>query len=179
MIKSFLSLLLLFAILFNFTGTFIVFKVQQAQIRKSIKQQIKSGISEDELHFFRLTQAEYEQLDWERPDIEFHKDNEMFDIVRSEKVGDSIHLYCVNDKEEKVLFAQLDVMIQKKMEQDSRRPTPPISKVAKVLKLVYVTAEFSFQITSISCHEKTDFSPVNSFYRSHKLEVLTPPPNAV
>jgi hypothetical protein len=161
------------------TGVFIVFKIEQAYVRKSIKHQIKAGIPEGELHVFKLSNSEYEQLDWVRPDIEFRKDKEMFDIVRSEKLGDSIQLYCVNDKEETVLFAQLDEMIQKKMGQESNSPNSPISKVVKILKLVYVNDTCIHIMNVHALRLVNNFAEFNYFYSSPYLEVLTPPPDTV
>ena len=177
MVKSLLSFLLLFTIFSNFTGTYIVFKVQQAQVRRSIKRQIKSGIPEDELHYFELSQIEYDQLDWERPDIEFRHENEMFDIVRKEIVGDSIHLHCVNDKEETILFAQLDKLVLLEIEHESNQPNSPITKVVKALKLLYFNDYFDFKI-----NPKTHLDPALALLMATKYlpvfkEVLTPPPN--
>ena len=177
MIKSLLSFFLILTLFSNFTGAYIVLKVQQNQIRRSIKRQIKSGIPTGELHFFELSQEEYDQLDWERPDIEFHMNSEMFDIVRKEKVGDSIHLYCVNDTEEAILFSQLDKLVQLEIEHESRQANNPITKVAKALKLLYVSENFTFKINPNTLKTiKSNFN-TNSKLTFVFLEVSTPPPN--
>ena len=161
------------------TSVFFVFKIQQYRVRREIKHQIKAGIPRDELHEFILTIDEYEQLDWERPGKEFRKGNEMFDIVRFETIGDSIQLLCVNDKEEAVLFAHLDELIQKKMEKDSNAPNSPISKLVKILKLVYVTSDFKDSLACLAHKELHHFADLKYLYSSPYLEVLTPPPSTV
>jgi hypothetical protein len=178
-LKRLFAISILLAIVLNLTSVFIVFKIQQCRIRREIKHQIKAGIPEGELHEFNLSKKDYEQLDWVRPDIEFRKGNEMFDIVRTETTSDSIQLHCVNDKEEAVLFTQLDELIQKKMEKESSAPNSPISKVVKILKLVYVTSDFKDSLAFLAAKELHHFADLKYLYSSPYLEVLTPPPDTV
>lgn len=170
---------MLIVVIYNMTGIFIVFKIEQYHIRKDIKHQIKAGIPKDELHFFSFSQNEYEQLEWIRPDIEFRLGNNMFDIVRVENFQDSIQLYCVNDKEEAILFAQLDEMIRKKMEQESNTSDSPLSKVVKIFKSVYTSDLFCYQFTTQSSQISSDYHDLNSFYSSPFIENSTPPPDTV
>lgn len=161
------------------TGFIIVFKIEQAQIRKNIKQQLKAGIPDDKLHFFGLSRTEYAELDWVRQDKEFRMGKEMFDVVRSETFDDSIHLHCVNDTEETQLFAHLEEIIQKKREQQSNVPKSPISKVVKALKLVYVPNTFANAIDIYDLKLSSLFAEMNASYASPYLKVLTPPPDTV
>lgn len=177
--KRLFSISILLVLTLNITGVFFVFKIQQYKVRKEIKHLIKAGIPENELHEFHLSNKDYEQLNWVRPDIEFQKGNEMFDIVRAETKGDSILLHCVNDKEEAVLFAQLDELIQKKMEKESKAPNSPINKVFKILKLVYVTSNFKDSLAFLVVKELHHFSDLKYLYSSPYLEVLSPPPDTV
>ncbi|MDN4163991.1 hypothetical protein QWY31_00680 [Cytophagales bacterium LB-30] len=163
----------------NMIGPFVVFKIEQTFIRKSIKLQIKAGIPEDDLHEFTLSATAYKALDWVRPDKEFRLDDEMFDIVRAETLGNTIHLYCVNDTEEALLFAQLDEITQKKMEQESNAPNSPVAKVVKLLKLVYVSFDNKEVLTGLSENPKQRFSGVKPLYSSPFLRVPSPPPNTV
>ncbi len=177
--KRLFSISILLTLVFNLTGIFIVFEIQKYRIRKEIKHQIKAGIPGEELHQFRMSKKEYEQLVWERPAKEFRKGKEMFDVVRSETSGDSIQLHCVNDKEEAVLFVQLDELIRKKMEEDSNAPNSPISNLAKILQSVYVIPDFKKSLACIDVKEPYHFTDLKYLYSSPYLEVLTPPPDTV
>lgn len=179
MLKKSLSIFLLFTIIFNLTGVFIVFKIEQAHIRKTIKHQIKEGVPEDELHIFNLSQEAYDQLDWVRPDIEFREGKEMYDIVRFENLGDSIQLHCVSDEDETILFAQLDEMTKKKLEQESQSPNNPISRIVKVLKVIYAFNKYSYTINSQELNITDNFATLNYSYSSPYLEVPTLPPNTI
>lgn len=165
--------------MFSISGVLCVFKVQQYRIRREIKHQIKAGIPEEELHEFTLSKREYEQLDWQRTDIEFRKGARMFDIVHAEQVGDSIRLRCVNDEEEQKLFAQLDLLIKRKMEQESQAPDSPLSKVIKVLKLVYLNNEADNTFPTESMYHAPYSRNKENLYISPFPEHLTPPPDTV
>ncbi len=179
MLKRILSLLLLFAIICNMTGYYIVFKAEQSRIRRSIKTQIKKGVPENELHYFSLSQDEYDNLHWERTDKEFRSVNTMYDIVRIEKTSDSIHLYCINDSEETVLFAKLDDLIKKKMERESGKANSPVSKVIKAMKTVFIPDAFIDYAISMESIHSFDSNTSRSFYSAPFIEILTPPPGTV
>lgn len=179
MFKKTIAPLFLCIFLLNMTGTYIVFKIEQTFIRKSIKHQIKAGIPEDELHEFVLSEKAYEELDWVRPHKEFRFGDEMFDIVRAETFGNTIYLHCVNDKEEALLFAQLEEITQKKMEQESRTPNSPITKVVKILKLVYIPFDSNETLPVISNNQIQTFLGIEPMYSSPSLQVPSPPPNTI
>jgi len=160
-------------------GFNIVFKIRQSKIRREIKHQIKEGIPGDKLREFTLSNAEYNQLNWVKQGKEFRKSEEMFDIVRSERFGDSIQIKCVNDIEEAMLFAQLEEMIQKKMDQESSDPSSPLSKMVKTLKLVYITPDSKVNLAYLSENQSRYFSYNQHLYSSPYLELLTPPPDTI
>ncbi|RFC55650.1 hypothetical protein [Brumimicrobium aurantiacum] len=161
------------------TGIYIAFKIEQAHIRSAIKHEIKEGIPENELHEFNLTPTEYEQLDWIRPDIEFRKHKQMFDIVRRENKGDDIVLHCVNDKEETLLFANLEELIQNKMNKESKTPKSPLNKMIKVIKVVYVNDFTNYVFQHLSLNAENGFFETKKLYQSPNLGVPTPPPDFV
>lgn len=170
---------MLFVLLFNTAGVFIVFKIEQAHIRKAIKHRIKAGISEDDLHHFGLSLDDYDQLDWVRPRIEFRSGNCFYDIVHSACRSDSIHLYCVNDKEESILFAELDMLMQKQMEQESNNADGPLNKVVKIFKSVYVSDGLCLLLNPDNSFDLIKFHELCTFFSSPYLEHLTPPPDTV
>ena len=111
--KKWVSILLLVTFAFDFAGVIILFHVQQFRIRREIKSQIKRGLSEDQLQIISLTPQLSADMIWIK-DHEFALHGEMFDIVHSDTCADgSIEFYCINDKQEKILFAQLDDLVRK------------------------------------------------------------------
>ncbi|MHB1278563.1 MAG: hypothetical protein ACYC1Q_09195 [Bacteroidia bacterium] len=177
--RKHLSFLLLLVILFNMTGIFIVFKVHQTQVRREIKHKIKAGIPESDLHSFSFSTEDYAQLDWERKDIEFQWNGEMYDIVKSGIITDSIHLLCVNDKQEKTLFAKLDELIQRKMEQESNQSNNPLRKLVNILKLVYTSDPIHTPSDPDPLRMAIRYADINPLYSSPQVETSTPPPDTL
>lgn len=161
------------------TGVYIIFKMEQSKIRTSIKHQIKSGIPENELHVFSLSVEEYQQLNWVRKDKEFSLQTNMYDIVRKQNTKDSIFLFCVNDKEEAVLFARLDEMVKKSIEHNSNSSDNPLNNVVKLFKLLYVIEDTRYFFNEIGNIVTTNFGRLKFHYVSPYLEQLTPPPDKV
>lgn len=161
------------------TGVYIIFKMEQSKIRTSIKHQIKSGVPESELHVFSLSLEEYEQLNWVRKDKEFSSQKNMYDIVKKQNTRDSIFLFCVNDKEEAILFTRLDEMVKRSIERNSNSSDNPLNNVVKLFKLLYVIEGNHYFFNEIGNIIALNFSRLKFHYVSPCLEQLTPPPDKV
>lgn len=174
MLRS-ISIFLLFVLSFNFAGVLLVFKFREWQIRHEIKQQIKHSLSEDELQVIRIKPEASSALSWKN-DHEFIYKGDLCDVVRTEVQGDSGTLYyCINDTQEKELFAHLDKLVKEGMSNDD-----PASQNAKnFFKLIS-----SFYCEQIAVAEITDsgcslaFYPYLMDYRSPAVAVLSPRPGS-
>lgn len=173
------SFILLMLFIFNMSGIFIVFKIEQAFIRQEIKNKIKGGVPEDDLHLFVLSRYEYGALNWVREDIEFRYGNEMFDVVRSQFKSDSVYLYCINDKEETVLFARLDSMIFENLNAKSKNKSHPLHYAIKLFKTSFIFTNDVFDISEYLVELKQKSECYILFYTSPYLGVNYPPPNIV
>jgi len=179
MLKKGLSILVLIVVLFNMTGFFVIFKIEQYQIRKEIKTQIKAGIPQSDLHKFSLSNHDYQRLEWIRQDIEFKSGINMFDIVRSEQFSDSIYLYCVNDIEEATLFAQLDEMVKDKKKKESDSPDSATNTLAKLFNLFQYVEYVQIKIAFGNENEKPNCVRKPIFYSSPFMGLEIPPPDKV
>ena len=177
--KIFLYIPICLVFLFNITGTFFLFKIQQYGIRKEIKRQIKEGVPEGELHQFILSKNQYANLDWVRPGLEFRFGKEMFDIVRTENMEGEIKLHCVNDFDEALLFIQLDRRVEKKIEQESKTPNSALNSIGEILKIVYLKWEFKESLIHFVKRPSQNFVDLENNYSSIYLEIHTPPPDIV
>jgi hypothetical protein len=177
MLKKSFSVLLLAAVIFNMTGFFIVFKIEQSIVRKNIKRQIKDGVPNSELHSFTMSISDYENLDWLKAEKEFKFNNSLFDVVKSTKFKDSITLQCINDRQELELFARLDQAVQNQMERESNAPNSPLNKGIKFLKLVYKIPKTDTKLLVLSPYNQNYRTHVPLIYSSPFLEMDVPPPN--
>lgn len=122
-LKRTVSIVLVTLYLFNLFGYLGTFLVAQAQIRKEIKQRIKQSVPENELVRISITPPTASSLQWIKS-FEFRYRGSLYDIVRTEHVGDTTHYTCIHDVKEQGLFADLDEHVRKQMESDARASGP-------------------------------------------------------
>jgi hypothetical protein len=100
-------------------GTMTVFTGVRAQIRREVKQRIKASVPPAELVRFVLHPGNRFEFHWIH-DREFRFRGSLYDVVRSDHRGDTTLLACINDVQEERLFAGLDALVRRQMEQDPR-----------------------------------------------------------
>ena len=111
------SILFLLLLLFQSTGYYLYFKIQQHQVRHEIKQQIKTGVPEAELVLLKISRSIKEnrnEFQWIH-NHEFSYLGKMYDIVRQENHGETTWFYCICDEKETLLFTRLDEQVKKEM----------------------------------------------------------------
>jgi len=113
--------MLIFAVLFNIGGAYVIFETARMNIRREVKRKIKAGVPEDQLHTLRFLNSEIENgtagIHW-KESREFEYKGCMYDIVHTKYSGDYTIYECVNDVQEEVLFAQLDKMTKEASSKD-------------------------------------------------------------
>jgi hypothetical protein len=120
--QLFTAFALLLILLFHHAGGNMLFQIQRAKIRKEIKQQIKQGVPENELITLRfaLTDSTYQHLVWHKKN-EFAYQGNMYDVVKRHSSKDSVVFQCVDDKQERILFARLDTLVRWKLQHGPAR----------------------------------------------------------
>lgn len=80
---------------------------QKHMVRKTVKRQIIAGLSADELTAIKIHKKDiYTLLEWEHSK-EFEYQHQMYDVVFTDTLGDSILYHCWWDYEETSLNRQL------------------------------------------------------------------------
>jgi hypothetical protein len=103
----------LMAFLFSQAAPYLTFKTQQYWVKKEIKGRIKRGVPEAELTSFNVnTILNSTGFKWEKYGKEFSFKGNLYDIVKTESTNGILQFKCINDKQEKELFANLDKLIQ-------------------------------------------------------------------
>ncbi|MCB0521082.1 MAG: hypothetical protein H6577_06840 [Lewinellaceae bacterium] len=101
------AIFFLLLLCFPFWGTYGILLHRRSCARRSIALQIAEGAGQSNLTKLSFSKADSRSLlDWEHGH-EFEYLGEMYDVVRSEAIGDSIVYYCIPDKVETVLNNQL------------------------------------------------------------------------
>lgn len=110
---------LIFVFSFTIGGPFVLFKTRQYIIKKEIKRKIKKGVPEEELTLVVVSDRNRPELEWIEPH-EFRFKGKMFDVVRVEERGDEQWYYCIRDDEETQLFAHLDDLVERQMNDEAQ-----------------------------------------------------------
>lgn len=87
-------------------------------VRKAVKRQLLAGMENTDLVFLKFTQEGAQTLlRWEHAH-EFEYQGQMYDIVRSETLGDSIFYHCYWDRAESKLNQQIKSLVAQTLEKD-------------------------------------------------------------
>ena len=111
---------LLFIILFQMVGVFLLFKVKQAEIRREVKTRIKSGVPEDQITVLRFDTRVKNNLRWIE-DHEFFYNDHMYDVVKTTRDGHFVNYHCLPDTLETKLFKNLNRTVASEMNRDKSK----------------------------------------------------------
>lgn len=155
-------------------GIFPVFKMKQYAIRKEIKRRIKSAIPESELHTLTFLSPETD-VEWVREGKEFIFGTRMYDVVHKKIKGDSTVFQCINDKEETVLFANLDDFVQKELQGNSKNSKRKRS-IGKLVRLQLFCDSVSMPYKLFIDTEREFHSDYNFRIKTNSKEIIPHPP---
>ena len=120
--------MLLLILLFNISGHFLAFRASQYSIKKETKRKIKNRIPEKELTVITFRLSEIISINWEEKGKEFWQNGNLYDVVRTVKSDSSIHFFCINDTQEKTLFANLEDAINRQMNSEAQGNNSSLKK---------------------------------------------------
>jgi hypothetical protein len=165
-LKRILSILLVIIVLINTVGVSVYFTTQQYFIKKEIKRKIKNAIPNNELI---VITANEKDLDWE-DEKEFRYHENMYDIVRkTENKDGSTTYYCIDDKDEKTLFANVGKIMDEQNENES-------TLLKNILKCVWTISSIKEQKSvGLLKENKNDLWYLNSYKNDFFRSINQPP----
>ncbi len=100
---------------------FMFFKILQTKYKSDVVKLIINGVPDSELITFKFEKKDFEsnihQINWIDSD-EFRYEENMYDIIKQEIIGDSIYLYCIRDSNETQLYSYFNKFLQNLSEED-------------------------------------------------------------
>jgi len=112
-LKKAACILILFCFIAPFPGSIAWYQLQKKEIRKEVKQKIKAGMTKEELVILTFLSSFVKQsLRWENAG-EFEYNGQMYDVVKTEIHGDTIHFWCFLDHKESALTTRIKELIAK------------------------------------------------------------------
>lgn len=172
--KNATAFFLLFIFTLNLGGTYVIFKIQQHQIRREIKQEIKKGISEKDLTSITVSSENENELIWKDHE-EFSYKGMMYDVVHVEILNKTTIYHCISDIQENNLIAQYQNDLQKKQKNKNRR-TNSVKTVKFLQKINPLPQKDEFVLSEKI--QLSNFDYQNN-YAPLSLEILSPPPKQV
>lgn len=176
--KKAVSIFLFGIFLFNLAGYFIAFKSLQYQIKKEIKAEIKKNINSDELTTIVIDKEQINKIDWFEEGKEMYYNGKLYDVVRLTKNVTSVTYYCINDKQEELLFANLEEHIAMHIAANKPIKNQASKKLANnVIKLYFFndqSIKFNTDLLNLS-----HFFSIHLPYKSTFIEIDSPPPEFV
>ncbi len=170
--KNAFVIVLLTVFVFHIGGPFVIFKIQEHQIKKEILNQIKKGITINELTQITVSAANEKELLWKERN-EFSYKGNMYDVVQVENVGPNTKVYhCIPDGKESKLLAKYYKDLRKRRKDKNHR-----YHSIKTLKFIEKTDRLP-QKSNETLAEKTQHT--GSVYENHYSplapEISSPPP---
>jgi hypothetical protein len=174
-LKNATAFFLLFIFSFNLGGSYVIFKIQQHQIRREIIHQIKKGISEKDLTRITVSSENENQLIWKDRE-EFSYKGTMYDIFHVEILNENTKVYhCISDSQETNLIAKYNKELQKKRKDKNNRTNSV--KTVKFLQKINPLPQKEEVALSIKSTQPNLVYQDN--YASLSLEISSPPPKQV
>lgn len=150
-------------------GYFVVFKILQINIRHEVKEKIENSLGEDQFEIITIKTGEENQIEWTREGREFLFNNKMYDVVKKKEKDNAIKYFCLNDKKEEELFANLDNFVRKNPQNDKNIKNI-LSNVVNNYFFEDVNLEKGMFVAEIISLRKT------YFYKNLERKVQNPPP---
>ena len=146
-------------------------------MKKEIKKALKNTVPSDELYLFNVLNGKDlpENATWVKPEKEFRLNGNMYDIVRCENNDGRTVLYCINDKQEQALFANLDEHIEKHIAANSKNKNSK-SKLEKKAVDLYDLPSKSEIILS---YKVIKYISISENHFPHFLDSFYPPPQLI
>ncbi len=176
--KRLFSVLFLIVFIWQLAGFFIYFELERYHVRKDIKRAIKHSLPQNQYKQFNFTNEEFKDLTWIN-EHEFKMNGHLYDVVKKNKSNVGFSVYCIDDIQETVLFAQLDEATASNLNNQPEKA--PLKSFLKVFKLAFIEPDNRF--IGVLNFETTD-TDNQFFYQSlfsefKKQKLLQPPQELV
>jgi len=173
-LKKALAIFFLLLFLFNSLGYFIVFRLNQLEIRDQMHSELLQKTPNSSLTCITLSAKNTTHLDWTEEN-EFVYQGSRYDVVRTEKKADgSVSYFCMNDSKEDELFSQLDQNLGNQLDANKMNTGKTGKLILKLLSFDYVSTfeKTTFHFTAQNLTPRAFIPGQSVFY----YEITTPPP---
>ena len=171
--KSIFSLLFTGIFLYNVLGYYPLFLLKEYKIEQEFKKDLSQHLNTKDFTVIKIDKNSYE-VKWDGDDELWYKGN-LYDVVAKNKVGTSLEVYCINDKQETCLYEKLNQHVKSNTNESSSSDNSSKSNVKSMVDdCVVLTTAFNFSIIEIKINS---FSKNTCNLLSAYADVVTSPPD--
>ena len=175
--KQITALFLLCIFLFNTMGYFVAFKVAQDQIKSDIISEINAGVSTNEETIITINRTDLASVQWLEDGKEIRYNNQRYDVVKSKEDKSTVTYYCINDKQEETLFADLDNHINTHIITNTPIKNNSSKSLVNDVVKIFFTHQQQFNL-NVSVNT-ISFFQIKEDYISASIKTNSPPPRFV
>ena len=156
-------------------GFYAILAIEREEIREKIEQKIIKSLKKSDLICIVANDENLPKIIWERPEKEFHFEGSLYDVAYVETVLGVDYYYCLSDKDETILEAKIDKLLENQTDKfplrnQSKRMLHFLSEpLLKYNKPVFQFNYFINKNTPI-------FTQLTFFYLSNLVSKLKQPP---
>ena len=171
MLKKLSLILLIFVLAYSQVGYYFVLRHSQSLQKEVIKEKILSQLKEEELKIISASDN-HQQIYWEEEGKEFLFKGEMYDVVKTKIVNGKVMLYCINDKKERELVDNYNLITKHNSSSDK--------KGKNTIDNSFNLFVYQDETTGKSCftYLSNNFSFINFNLPENLIDNISPPPKA-
>jgi hypothetical protein len=172
--KKEISWILLFITALKIGGFLAILSVEREIVRSGMKEKIAKSIDINSLTCIIGTPQNLSKIEWEEENKEFWLENELYDIVKTQKHNDLIYYYCLSDIKEKEVLAKIETLT------NSQKTQNPVSNTTKELLTIILQPttcnHFSYDFNNIDFKVTNKFKSITTLYHYLPILKLLEPP---
>jgi len=177
-LKKFFSIVFLGVFVYNVAGYYLVFRILQTHRQNEMREACASGTDDihskdDDLTTLSLNNAEEASVHW-RSGNEFEYNGHLYDVARTERSGNIVTYYCINDTNEESLIAGVNAHVQNHFDGGAQEKDSKISLKTPSGDYFCNTASVQICLDGRAIVYYQSISLLNSTHS----EIPTPPPKA-
>lgn len=169
----FLVILFTIAVIINGPSVHFAFLSNKNSVRTQIKNDIRKGIPESELHCIRDNQ----RLNWIEKNREFKIGNQMYDVVKVKTINGQLVYFCINDTQEEKLFADLNDLVDQQLKDQKRLANE--SLLGNFMNFFNAEKPHYTQLSEFTYTQKRVDIPYHFSISKINIDTPNPPPNAM
>ena len=174
-VKTLLPLTLLVILLLKMGGFYAILSYERHEIREKVERKLLNSIEKSELICIVANTENLPKIKWERAEKEFSFEGNLYDVVYAENALGVTHYYCLSDKDETILEAKIDKLLEKQSEH------LPFGRQSKAM-LNFLSEPLTIHQNPTFCFNyffdknPSIFSNLSIFYPSDFVSKLKQPP---